>query len=576
MIKKKFFKIELFATMLLSVLVISCSKDDDNNEIPESNEVQEEQEQVIMDNAAKVENDIMTIFENAKSAEKMGLHLDEMKAMKSVEDAWIDDGSISVKIKDGGIISWYFFPENEGQGNVVSGIRKASANKTRATEFALCGKKNSCIVNTIPYDASRECNNELDYIADMLGEKGYGITNAVEGEAVTVDFLCKKLPNYGVSVLFTHGDYKNGQHWIMTGTTYDATETEHFYEKQDYADHWPGLKYFFQDWKSNNAQLWVMTEKRNNRYVNVTYLAVSETYLKNKISKSFPDNSLMFAIACCALKNNPSLWNVFKDKGLGCFFGYDDYVYPDTGIDGLYYLMDTMLEEFSTASEGYGIIKQGKVDNRSGAHLKYYPDGSNVCLMSLCPDNNHPHAIDLGLPSGTKWACCNVGAFSPEGYGGYYAWGETSEKSSYTWDTYKYYDANAQNRYIDIGVNISGTQYDAARVNWGASWRMPTANDVQMLFDNCSCSYYEKCRWSEFHGIKGVYFTGPNGNKIFMPAAGQYWDVLKYVGNAARYWTGTIWGGNGAYYDATDCDIQVGHPSYSVRAVGYSIRPVSN
>lgn len=560
--------------MLFGLLIIGCSKDDDNNGMPE---YKEEQEQVIMDNAAKVETDIMAIFEKVKSTEEMSLHLNEIKAMENVEDAWKDDGSISVKIKNGGIISWYFFPENEGGGNAVSSIRKSSVNRTRAAEFALCEKRNSCIINTIPYDQSRECNDDLDYIANMLGEKGYGVTNVVEGGAVTVDFLCKKLPNYGVSVLFTHGDYKNGQHWIMTGTTYDATETEHFYEKQDYADHWPGLKYFFQDWKSNNAQLWVLTEKRNNRCVNVTYLAVSESYLKSKISKTFPSNSLMFAIACCTLKNNPSLWNVFKGKGLGCFFGYDDYVYPDTGVDGLYYLMDTMLEDFSTASEGYGIIKKGKVDSRSGAQLKYYPDGSNVCLMSLCPDNNHPHAIDLGLPSGTKWACCNVGASSPEGYGGYYAWGETSQKGYYDWSNYIHCDGTWQTCRV-IGNNISGTSYDVAHVNWGGVWRMPTKDDFCLLVWNCAP------KWTLYREMTGLLFTGVNGNVLFLPSAGSYKNKNDEIINSStigEYWSGSFYPVEPPYACTVAYDFyfnkyenKIIPDNYDVRYCGFSIRPV--
>lgn len=569
---------------LLGLLIIGCSKDDDDNGTSESNE---EQEQIIMDNAAKVEADIMAIFEKDKSPEEMSLHLDEIKAMESVEDAWKDYGSISVKIKNGGIISWYFFPENEGGGNAVSDIRKISANRTRAAEFALCEKKNSCIINTIPYDQSRECNDDLDYIANMLGEKGYGVTNFVEGEDVTVDFLCKKLPNYGVSVLFTHGDYKNGQHWIMTGTTYDATETQHFYEKQDYADHWPGLKYFFQDWKSNNAQLWVLTEKRNNRDVNVTYLAVSESYLKSKISKTFPSNSLMFAIACCTLKNNPSLWNVFKGKGLGCFFGYDDYVYPDTGIDGLYYLMDTMLEDFSTASEGYGIIKKGKVDSRSGAQLKYYPDGSDVCLMSLCPDNNHPHAIDLGLPSGTKWACCNVGASSPEEYGGYYAWGETEVKSDYDTGTYIYWDDKNNNGAVNpnefkyLGADIAGTQYDVANVKWGDAWHMPTLEQCKELMNSCTWSRGFVSR----NGIKGRMATGPNGGIIFLPTTGYITSSGLYgLGQFGAYWSSTLapepTGGDPFFACAYFMDIY--SSAFQItdfgdwRARGRGVRPVAN
>lgn len=78
-----------------------------------------------------------------------------------------------------------------------------------------------------------------------------------------------------------------------------------------------------------------------------------------------------------------------------------------------------------------------------------------------CHDVNHPHAIDLGLPYGAKWACCNVGANTPEGYGGYYALGETEEKEIYNWSNYIHCDGN-YNTCHNIGNDIAGTQYDVA------------------------------------------------------------------------------------------------------------------
>lgn len=89
--------------------------------------------------------------------------------------------------------------------------------------------------------------------------------------------------------------------------------------------------------------------------------------------------------------------------------------------------------------------------------------GNNDPLQSYtkCPDDNHPHLIDLGLPSGTKWACCNVGANMPERPGGFYAWGETEEKEVYDWSTYIHCDGSMETCH-DLGENIAGTQYDVA------------------------------------------------------------------------------------------------------------------
>ena len=153
---------------------------------------------------------------------------------------------------------------------------------------------------------------------------------------------------------------------------------------------------------------------------------------------------------------------------------------------------------------------------------------------SSCPDDNHPHAIDLGLPSGTKWACCNVGASTPEGYGGYYAWGETEEKDYYSSSTYKHYD-DSSSTYHDLGSDIAGTQYDVAHVKWGGSWVMPSKDQNQELIENCN---YE---WITVNDVMGAQFTGPSGGTIFLPAAGNRTaGDLYYAGSCGYNWSSTL------------------------------------
>ena len=158
-----------------------------------------------------------------------------------------------------------------------------------------------------------------------------------------------------------------------------------------------------------------------------------------------------------------------------------------------------------------------------------------------CPDSHHPHAIDLGLPSGTKWACCNVGAKSPEGYGGYYAWGETSEKSEYTWQNYAYYNSSTD-EYVNIGSNIAGTVYDVAHVRMGGSWRMPTLEQQRELINNCTR------QWTTQNGVNGTLVTGPNGGQIFLPAAGFRWDDgLGDAGEGGCCWSSSLSASYGGY-----------------------------
>ena len=143
-------------------------------------------------------------------------------------------------------------------------------------------------------------------------------------------------------------------------------------------------------------------------------------------------------------------------------------------------------------------------------------------------------AIDLGLPSGTKWAPWNVGASKPEDYGGYYAWGETEEKDVYDWSTYIHCDGTFDGNH-DIGTDIAGTEYDVAHVKWGGSWQMPTQEQVKELVENCTSE------WTTVSGVNGRKFTGPNGNSIFLPSAGSCYSSAFYdVGTLGRYWSSTL------------------------------------
>ena len=150
--------------------------------------------------------------------------------------------------------------------------------------------------------------------------------------------------------------------------------------------------------------------------------------------------------------------------------------------------------------------------------------------ITHCPDDNHPHAIDLGLPSGTKWACCNVSASVPEDYGGYFAWGETEEKDIYDWSTYIHCDGNNDTLH-DIGSDIANTQYDVAHIQWGGNWQMPSRKQFQELFDNCAYL------WTTKNDISGGQFTGPSGNTIFLPSSGvRLFDDLYYDNTYGFYW----------------------------------------
>ena len=191
--------------------------------------------------------------------------------------------------------------------------------------------------------------------------------------------------------------------------------------------------------------------------------------------------------------------------------------------------------------------------------------------------NGHEY-VDLGLPSGLKWATCNIGASSPEEYGDYYAWGETETKNEYNWNTYKWCNGSetTMTKYCtDSGYGTADDKTtlesddDVAHVKWGGSWRMPTYDEIMELRDNCTWSLATQ------NGVSGYKFIGKNGNSIFLPAAGYRSDTSL---------TGT--GSNGYYLssslDSNNSDFAYYLNSYSGyvvwnsdnRCYGFVVRPV--
>ena len=193
-------------------------------------------------------------------------------------------------------------------------------------------------------------------------------------------------------------------------------------------------------------------------------------------------------------------------------------------------------------------------------------------------ENGHEW-VDLGLS--VKWATCNVGASRPSDYGSYFAWGETKPKSDYSWSTLKYCldsDGNKFSKYVtensygsvDAKRTLETTD-DAARVNWGGKWRMPTRNELMELKDKCTWT------WTTLNGHKGYNVTSKiNGNSIFLPAAGYCSDDnLTNAGSSGRYWSSSL--NTDDPYNACSMGFNSGYmcTDYYNRYFGRSVRPVS-
>ena len=188
--------------------------------------------------------------------------------------------------------------------------------------------------------------------------------------------------------------------------------------------------------------------------------------------------------------------------------------------------------------------------------------GAVTYFMWPSDANGHEY-VDLGLPSGLKWATCNIGASSPEEYGDYYAWGEVNTKKEYTEDNSFMYGTP-----ID---KISGNpRYDVARAKWGGSWRMPTREEFEELIDNCTWE------WTTKGGHKGYKVTGRNGNSIFLPAAGYRYSDTYNAESYGYYWSATPGESDAqsAYYLSFYSGSR--STSWDRRDCGLSVRPVSD
>jgi len=228
-----------------------------------------------------------------------------------------------------------------------------------------------------------------------------------------------------------------------------------------------------------------------------------------------------------------------------------------------------------------GVASTGTFNRASGAT---WPTGNNGIPSgwTLVPPAAPAHEyVDLGLPSGLLWATCNVGADTPEAYGDYFAWGETTTKTTYNWSTYQYcmgsnttltkYCNNSSYGYNGFTDNLTTLlpEDDAATANWGSGWRMPTKEEWQELLDNTTNT------WTQQGGVNGWLFTAANSNSLFLPAAGNRRDDgLDDAGDWGYYWSSSLGTNNPRYawyftFGSGSCNMLSGN-----RRGGYTVRPV--
>lgn len=187
--------------------------------------------------------------------------------------------------------------------------------------------------------------------------------------------------------------------------------------------------------------------------------------------------------------------------------------------------------------------------------------------------------VDLGLPSGLKWATCNVGADAPEDNGGYFAWGEFESKDNYDWGTYMWYNSSKKSitKYNNSAFSDKKTvldlEDDAANVNWGGEWRMPTRIELDELIVNCTWT------WTTVNGVNGYIVTSNiNGNSIFLPASGYFYgSEFADEGLRSFYWSSSLNSSSPTSSTNSFClsiSSSAAKRSDYNRYYGFSVRPV--
>ena len=340
----------LVACLMLSLFVVSCQKEKDEEEL----------RQEVIANAEQVMDKVGSIFKSSETIEAMATHLGEIKAMANVEDAWRDGEAICVKIKDGGIIMWQYYPEDENLDKSIDAKplpRKDTRNTFQNKGGSMCEEKSICLMNVI----NRSWETGYDEILAKYKDSLNWDTCIRKSEQVSLDFILNRMPEYGVIILITHGGYFSDQHWLLTGEPWSNIITSDEYK----------------EWIKDNIRTSFVRSSDD------FHVLISETYLLDKLPKEFHHNSVLFSGACQTLKDNHEFCKkLIREKGLGCFVGYNESVKGVTAMNCCVSFFNEMFNG-ATAIDACAVarneITQEEITEKS-LQLLCYPNNCNITL----------------------------------------------------------------------------------------------------------------------------------------------------------------------------------------------------
>ena len=446
-------------------------------------------------------------------------------------------------------------------------------------ELSCPGYKNETVTVVIREDEETECGVELHPISNRLGDKSSGKTSGLVGEHVGHEYVDLGLSvkwatcNVGASSPEEYGGYyawgeteeKDNYDWstykwckgsddtitkYCTDSSYGTVDNKTVLDPEDDVAHvkWGGTWRMPTEAEQDELRkkcTWTWTTQNGVKGYKVTSPNGNSIFLpaagyRGGTEVSYRGSSGYYWSSSLYSSRSYNAYDLRFSSG----FHYWRYDYRYLG-----HSVRPVCDETSTPIAKF---------EREKTHINSY------------------ESVDLGLPSGLKWATCNVGASKPEEYGGYYAWGETEEKDNYDWSTYKWYkdSDNTMTKYCTSSsygtVDNLDPEDDVAHVKWGGTWRMPTFKEREELSEKCTWT------WTAQNGVKGYKVTGPNGNSIFLPAAGFRDETEVYDrGSVGLYWSSSLYSDDSYYacYLFFDSDHHAWLDDHD-RCGGFSVRPV--
>ncbi len=414
-------KITILCAFLFSIF-IGCSDGDSGVDDPEQNLTDQEIEAICKKTWENVTNIIGDKYLNAEKPSELAYLIDDIKKLEYVETAGYDNQSLYVVLKNGSVWNCLF---NNLKSEPYEGISEAI--ETVGNDYSIYASRASSTphiikkienekIKVLIFNQTFRDESRQDEKRTWLSLKEYLEYNGFEVTYKEADYDMSDIHDYHLAILHTHGVYR-----LVDGYNFHLNE------------HYLLTSQMVQD--SYMGDYIVVKEVRNGKKCEVNYKAVSETKFKELYSgqKLNERETFIFATSCEALMSNSGLADAFNSCGASGFVGYTDMSSVGMAAANSFFRslsMDkTIQEAFDEIPQRYK--HQTKYTDDETGELKninailkveYNSQISrNYCYTHICPDDKHPHLIDMG--SGTKWSCCNIGASSPYSIGDYYSWG---------------------------------------------------------------------------------------------------------------------------------------------------------